>query len=200
MARDICSRTSGYPPHSRKPANLWGASLTGPPDYLRGERSGPRVTPIWALCRRLPAAVGWAHSRMICGASVAHSSHGRMPQRGIHTRDTGMVGPDVERREVDGLIDPPHAATWSAVRGRDPRVPTARTRRRVVAGWRRPHRPERAVGDRGVGAVSARRPGRRRLGRGESRVAQARAGSAADLPSRRGGRRKRPYDRSHPMG
>ena len=37
------------------------------------------------------------------------------------------------------------------------------------------------------------------VGRGESRVAQARAGSPADLPGRRGGRRKRHHDRSHPM-
>jgi len=59
--RDICSRTSGDPPHSRKPATLWGASPTGPPDYLRGERSATRVAPIWAPRRRLPSAIGWAH-------------------------------------------------------------------------------------------------------------------------------------------
>jgi hypothetical protein len=32
---EICSHLSGYPPHSRQPATLWGASRTGPPDYLR---------------------------------------------------------------------------------------------------------------------------------------------------------------------
>ena len=84
-----------------------------------------------------------------------------------------------------------------AVGRRHPRLPAARSRRRLVAGRRRPHRPQRTVGHRDPGAVPARRPGRVGLRRGQDRAAQAGARPPPDLPRRRGGGRQRHHDRPH---
>jgi len=92
-------------------------------------------------------------------------------------------------------------------------LPAARAWRRVVAGRRRPHRPERAVGDRGAGAVPARRTGRavsdeakaalRKLVRAlpQSFRADAEAAASATMidPTRWGERDRRPSGDGGPV-